>query len=360
MKILDRYLIRQFIQTVIFGLLAFIAIFVIVDMMENLDEFLDQNVEKTLILKYYLVFVPEIVRLLLPVSLLFGGLFTMGKMSNSNELTSMKSGGISMYRTMAPIFLMTVLICIGNIYFSGYIVPQANKMKTHIERKYLNKGNVSIGNNIFFQDSRYRIVSIGYFSEDINRASRIGIQEFDSSNITKLKSRIDALSMTYDSTTKKWTLQNGSKRTFYPTNEELETFTKKTMDSLNFQPGDLVVKQKKPSEMNLTELKHTITTQSHAGNDPRIWQIEYYSRSSFALTGIIVVLFGLPFSTNKRRGGLAVQIGINILITFIYLALYKITEAFGINGALNPIITAWVVNVGFFIAAVINLVRVRQ
>ena len=44
MKILDRYLIKQYLLTIIFGLLAFTVIFVVIDMMENLDDFIDQNV----------------------------------------------------------------------------------------------------------------------------------------------------------------------------------------------------------------------------------------------------------------------------------------------------------------------------
>ena len=360
MKIIDRYLIRQFVQTVIFGLLAFIMIFVVVDMMENLDDFLNQSVAKIIILKYYMVFAPEIIRLLLPVALLFGGLFTVGKMSGLNEITAIKAGGISMYRSMLPLVLTSIVICMGDVYFSGYIVPMANKSKSQIERKYLNKGHANAESNIFFQDTKTRTISIGYFNEEVNQASRVGLQEFDPADITKLKMRIDAGSMRYDSTKNQWNLINGTQRIFENTSDNVSRFNFMTLSDLHFKPHDLIVKQQKPGEMNLSELKETIINQGRAGNDPRIWQIEYYSRYSFSLTGIIIVLFALPFSTNKRRGGLAIQIGVNILITFIYLVLYKIVEAFGMNGGLNPILTAWLVNAGFFVAAIVNLVRVKQ
>ena len=93
LKILDRYLIRQFFQTILFGLLAFVFVFVIIDMMENLDDFIDQNVRGPIILQYYIVFIPEIIRLMLPVAVLLAALFTVGKLSNLNELTAMKSSG---------------------------------------------------------------------------------------------------------------------------------------------------------------------------------------------------------------------------------------------------------------------------
>jgi lipopolysaccharide export system permease protein len=103
MKIIDRYLIKQFIQTILFGLLAFTLIFVVIDMMENLDDFIDQNVPSMMILQYYLVFMPEIIRLITPVAVLLASLFTAGKMSSLNEITAIKAGGISLYRFMAPL-----------------------------------------------------------------------------------------------------------------------------------------------------------------------------------------------------------------------------------------------------------------
>ena len=88
--------------------------------------------------------------------------------------------------------------------------------------------------------------------------------------------------------------------------------------------------------------------------------IEYHSRIAFAMTSVIVVLFGLPISANKRKGGVASQVGLNILVTFLYLVFMKVSQAFGKNGALNPIITAWFANFIFMIAALINLWRARQ
>ncbi|MCW8802974.1 MAG: LptF/LptG family permease, partial [Ignavibacteriaceae bacterium] len=76
MKILDKYLIKQFLQTIIFGLMAFTIIFVVIDAMENLDDFIDQDLPASEILRYYFVFAPEIIKLMTPVSVLFAALFT--------------------------------------------------------------------------------------------------------------------------------------------------------------------------------------------------------------------------------------------------------------------------------------------
>ncbi len=329
-------------------------------MMENLDDFIDQDVAGSLIFQYYFVFIPEIVRLILPVSVLLAAMFTVGKMSTQNELTSIKSSGVSLYRFMAPFVITSIFIGIFAVYFGGYIVPMANKHKVHIEQKYMKKGVVYAGANIFFQDARNRIVTITYFDAIRGLANRISIQEFDSTDATKLIRRYDSIEMGYDSSSQSWTMRNGVKRTFHGINQISEPFDTLRLTGMNFTPKEVVTKQQKPEEMSLDELEAFAKEQLRSGIDPTRITIEYHSRIAFAFACIIVVLFGLPLSANKRRGGLAIQFGINILITFIYLVFMKLSQAFGKNGVLDPILTAWFANIIFFIGAVINIIRVKK
>lgn len=360
MKILDKYLIKQFLLTIFFGVLAFSLLFVIIDVMENLDDFIDQSVPYHVVLHYYLVFLPDMIKMMIPVAVLFGALFTVGKASNLSELTAIKASGISMYRFMAPFLVTTLFISIFSVYFAGYIVPMANQTKINIERKYLNKGYSNSGSNLFFQDSKTTIVNISYFDESREEARRVSIENFDGSNITKMLSRIDAAKLIYDSTDNDWTAFNGTQRSFDSTSQNLIYFNKKVIPNLHFTPQELIKKQIKPEEMNLAELSDLIHTQKISGNDPTSTLIEYYSRFSFPMASIIVVLFGLTISANKRKGTVAAQVGFNILATFIYLVFWKVSEAFGKNGALDPFLTAWFANFLFLAAALINLPRVKQ
>ena len=140
MKLIDKYLIRQFLQTVFFSLLAFILIFLVIDAMENLDDFIDQNVPWVNILHYYFVFTPEIIKLITPVAVLFGALFTAGKAATLSELTAMRASGVSLYRFMVPFLATTIILSVFSVYFAGYLVPIANQTKINIERENLNRG----------------------------------------------------------------------------------------------------------------------------------------------------------------------------------------------------------------------------
>ncbi len=360
MKILDKYLIKQFLSTVLFGIISFTLIFVIINMVENVGSFLDQNVPPLIIAHYYLVFSPDIIKMMTPVAVLFAALFTAGKASNLSELTAIKASGVSMYRFMLPFIIVSFFISLFSIYFAGYVVPLANQTKVQLERKYLNSNYNSAGTNIFFPDSKTRIVGISYFDNTRDMAIRVSIENFSPKNLTKMISRIDCANMKYDSLGHVWIAYRGVKRIFRDSSQSAFYFDTLKIANLNFVPKNLLAKQQRPDEMNLSDLKKLIKNQERAGNDPTATLIEYYSRFSFPMASFIVVFFGLPVSANKRRGGLAVQVGINILVTFIYLAFMQISLAFGKNGALSPFLTAWAADFIFLAAALVVLPRTQQ
>jgi lipopolysaccharide export system permease protein len=361
MKHLDRYIIRQFLTTALFALIAVTVIFVVIDAMENLDDFIDRQADVSIILEYYLFFMPEIIKLIIPVAMLLASLFVTARMSAQNEITATKSSGISLYRIMIPYTAVALLISIASVYFNGWIVPSANKKKFTIERVYLQK-NVFRGSaaNIFIQDSPTRILSLGFFDDGRNVASRVSIQDFSDTNQTILVGRIDASSMAWDSTSRSWILQKGTRRWFVEGNEHLEQFETIGAGKLHLEPGDLRKKQEKPDEMDYYSLQRFIESQQRAGQDVARWLVDFYSKVSFPFATVIVVLFGVPFSSVKRRGGVGVQLGISLLICFIYLIFMKVSQVFGYNGDINPLLTAWAANLLFLAGAIVVAVRIQK
>ena len=79
MTLLDRYIIKQFLGTFLFSMLALCIIFLIVNLMETLDKFIDQNISVETIAIYYLNFLPEIIKLLTPIAMLMAACFPLEK-----------------------------------------------------------------------------------------------------------------------------------------------------------------------------------------------------------------------------------------------------------------------------------------
>lgn len=366
MTILDRYIVRQFLVTFLFGLLAFVLIFLVVDLMEKLDDFIDANVDTRVIIEYYVHFIPEIVKLMTPVAMLLAALFVTGRLSQQNELAAMKSSGMSLYRFMAPFVGVALAVSLVSIYFNGWLVPYANQTKFDIERVHLNRLSTATSRfNIYFQEGRTRLVSIGFYDANTRMASRVSIQDFADSNLTVLLTRHDAqqmqwVSLDQDTSNPGWVLLRGNTRSFVEGTPSFEQYGQKPIGRLSLTPSDIEKKQRKPDEMDFEELKQFIEAQKRAGQEVSRWLVDYHGKIAFPFASLIVVLFGVPFSSNKRRSGVAVEFGISIAVTFIYLGFMKTSQVFGYNGDMDPLLTAWMANLLFFVAGVVNLTRVQK
>jgi lipopolysaccharide export system permease protein len=362
MRLLDRYIVRQFFVTALFALIAVLVVFIVIDAMEKLDNFIDRRATWPVIVQYYIFFIPEIIKLIIPVAMLLGSLFVTARLSAQNELGAMKSGGISLYRTMVPFVVMALVVSATSVYFNGWVVPLANQKKFTIERVYLQRDIINAsGANIFVQDSPTRIISLGYFDDTRNIASRVSIQDFSPLDHTIMVERVDAVTMTWDSTARAWILANAVRRWFDENGKERIAYVRtESAGLLHFNPDDLRKKAEKPDEMDYFTLREFIQNQQRAGQDVARWQVDFYSKISFPFASVIVVLFGVPFASVKRRGGVGVQLGISLLVCFIYLIFMKVSQVFGYNGDIHPLLTAWLANIVFLAAAVWLIVKVRK
>src|SRR2546422_3378174 len=125
MRILDRYVLRNFLQVYFYCIAGFISIWLIFDISDNISTFLDEHVPLWRVLDYYLTQVPEILVILLPVSLLLALLFCLGRMSRANEIVSMLTAGVSVPRVLLPLIVMGGLTSLGSAALNYSLAPHA-------------------------------------------------------------------------------------------------------------------------------------------------------------------------------------------------------------------------------------------
>ena len=106
MRLLDRYVTKNFLQAYVYCIAGFISIWLIFDVSDNISTFIDQHLGFTRVARYYFTQVPQILVILLPVSLLLALLFCLGRMSRANEIVSMLTAGISVPRVLLPLIVL--------------------------------------------------------------------------------------------------------------------------------------------------------------------------------------------------------------------------------------------------------------
>lgn len=358
MKILDRYLLRRFNITLSFALLSFIFVVVFVDMVGNLGSFIDKDVPKLIIFKYYVLYVPYILVLVLPIAMLLASLFSMGQMAKYNELLAIKAVGISLYRIILPLLLFGFFVSLLALGFGEKVVPATNQEKTQIEADYLEPSKKIIKTtttNIYWKDKEDRRIFIGRYDNNSKTAHKVTIQKYDGSEISE---RIDARTMKWQDGT--WVLYNGFKRSFSHGEENATKFETLRDNRLDVTPQKLLQSQIEPEDMSYEELKNFTHEIIRNGGDPRKWLVDMQFKISIPFASFIMVLFGAPLASQKKASGAILSLIISFLVSLIYYGFSQFMQTLGELGVLSPFITAWLPNMLFLFGGILLIIFVRK
>ncbi|NLP12314.1 LPS export ABC transporter permease LptG [bacterium] len=358
MRVLDRYILRRFCFILFFSLIAFVCIFLIVDSIERLDVYIGEKVPGLIVLKLYVYYLPYIIILTLPVAMLLASLFSVGNMARQNEIVAMSASGVSLYRTLMPLLVLAFLISIVAYYFGEYVVPQASSSRALLIDHYVEKKRESHRkriNNPFMRDDRNRLISMRYFDAARNTGHHVSIRRFEG---LKLLYRLDCRTMAWEDSA--WVLRNGVERIFDQGQETVALFEEKRLEDENLRPQDFAKVLKKPEEMSYQELTAFIEEVRQNGGNESHWLVDLYLKLSIPFANFIIVLFGAPLASPKRRSGGAAGFGLSLIICFVYFGLVKICQSFGQNGVLPPLFAAWFPNGFFALSGLLILLRTQK
>ncbi len=347
MKILNTYIFRQFAQAFLFSLLTFLCLFVLINMVEKLDKFIDNNLTPFEIAEFYLYSIPSIVLVISPISALLSSILVAGKLSISSELPAMRSAGVSMRQLLYPFLFGGALILGMNLLNSCWIAPASFGLTRSFELRHFKKNSdeVQVNHNIHLVEAGGRIISIGTFEPDRAMLSSVSIEHF---NGARLLSRIDADSMRYDATKRQWLLQNASTRLFSEGNEEEFRVEPLKLVKLQLSPAALHELNLQPDEMNIVRHYRYLQEKQRAGfAGLERSLVKFHTKTAMPFASLIIMLIGVPLAAKKKRGGLASEITIALFAGFLYIGLQRTVSMAGYQGALDPLLAAWLPNLLF-------------
>ncbi len=361
MKILDRYLTKQFLTVLFFSLVALAVIFILVNLIEQIDYFIDRKAKFTDVTEYYLFSLPEILALVIPVAMLLSTLFSIGVLSKNHEITALKSSGNSLYRILAPLYILALIISIWVVLFKGYVVPYANQKKVEIKKikfEKIRSAEQAQIIDLFVQGEGGWIFHFKIYDTKLKQGVDALFQRFEGE---KLMEWIEAQNVTWKDPG--WFLEKGRLRVFEDTSiqtEKYETFSSWVRYDLKAKPELFSREQKTPDQMNLKELASYLKLKKKSGRDVTKELVDMYVLLSFSLLNFIIVLFGAPLAAHPRRSGLAFNFGVTVIVGFIYYILFKIGQSLGYNQKLPPWLSAWGGNIIFGILGLGVLFKARK
>ena len=214
MNLLNRYIIKKILSKYLFLLVGFLILFLIVDIIENIDKFSDSEISTTKIFYYYIYSIPWFISIALPMTTLLSCIFTIGQLQKHHELTALKASGISLKKLSIIFILLGIIISASSFLFDNTLVSSSTKKRTEITKKYLsNKSKSQQIKKFHLVNNSNGLENILYISnyDFIKRhAKNVTITELDKNNNLIATYTVDTLA--WNDRQSSWNCKNVKKR----------------------------------------------------------------------------------------------------------------------------------------------------
>ena len=361
-KIINRYILREVSYP--FFIIIFVLTFVLLmgKILQLMDLMVNKGVSFIDISKIFLLLTPSFLILTIPVSLLISILIGLGRLSSDNEITILKSSGMSLYKLMAPIAFASLIAFIMTAATSLFLVPHSKyATKNLLFTIAKKKASVGIKEKVFIDD--FKGILLYAESIPVNGNYMEGVIISDT-RISKEPSTIIAKRAYLVSDPERMTvtlrLENGST---HIVDAKLKNYRKMdfSLYDLNLDIESSIaevkkVKMKDSTELTIWELSEKLKT---AGLEDAVFRemaIEFYKAMTTPLSCIVFGILGIPLGIRPHRAVKARGFTVGIFIVFIYYIIRLGGEALAETGRLSPLIGTWAPNVIFFLIGLYLLV----
>ena len=343
-KLLDYYIIKKFIINFLFVIISFTVIFIIVDIIDNIDKFINRGISNQEIINYYLLSIPWYISIALPMTILISTIICFVTMQRNHELTALKASGISIWRTSTSLLILGTGLCFFSFFFDNIIVVKTFEKKNPIEKKLNNRLIKSSKKNDIYYHLDNSFLAIKRFNYNNNSGNNISIQKFNGSDI---QYRIDADKMYWVEDQNMWHLKNLKIRKWEKGILNYSFVKDSTINITDINPSIIKKDNINPEEMNYWQLSYFINKLKNKGLNYTRWSVNKHFKTAFACTPIIMMLFGITLSITKPRSNYTTGIGFSLVVIFLYYLLIKTGQSLGYNQILSPFLSVWFVNILF-------------
>jgi lipopolysaccharide export system permease protein len=360
-QILDIYVIRGWLFYFGALLVTFTGIYMIFDFFQLLGDMIRNHAALSVVFEYYRYLTPQVIYLMLPLSILMATLVSFGLLTKNNEMTAIKSAGISLYRISAPILLAAILASGAMFALEDVYLPETNQRQDGLRNQIKGKpAQTTLRPDrqwIFGQSDR--IYKYQFFDADQNVFANLSIFEFDSRTFQMTK-RIQASRAFWEASIHSWVLERGWVRELDGERvTSYQPFSVATFDEFTETP-DYFKKEVKPSaQMSALELRNYITELSQSGFDVVRLSVQLYRKFSYPMMAFVVALIGIPFALTTGRKGAITGIAASIGIAIVYWAATSLFEAMGNLNQLPPVVAAWSPDLLFGLGGIYLFLRVK-
>lgn len=352
MKILDRYVSKNFLKAFFLSLMAFMGIFIVSQLFRVVKYLSDGRFTSGEAIYYIVTLMPRTFIDVAPLAVLLGSMMTVSSMASNLEIISLKTSGIKFRRIVLFPIIISAMIS-GVVFFvNDTIYPTSLKINRDLRRGEIEERVAPVEKkNAFLRGENSNYI---YLMERVNRETGFAknIQIIDlNDKFDEVERIITAQDARYNFSKSVWMLKDAN---IYYGEDDKKSEKKEFFSETKYRdnPENFITLSVEPRTLTIKDLKKTIREMKSIGGDTRELLVELGNRYSFPFASFVISFLGLALGGRYIRGTSAVSLGICILLGYGYYVVQASFEALSANGFLNPFIGGWIPNIIFLVVGI--------
>jgi len=355
MKIITRYLLKEFFTLFFISLLAFLIIYLVIDFFGRIDKFLEAGVPLGVTLSYFIYQTPFVLQQMVPIAVLISVMLMLGIMNKHNEILALKNSGLSLFNLSYPLIVASLIIGVGSFFLSESFVPLSSAKAKSIWNMRVEKTS---------SQGAYTLSHLWYRGENSIYQIRIyngrkktieGLSIFLFDKDFALRKRIDAKKALWSE--EGWLLNDGLVQEIQADGSRRSMKFASQLLHLPETPDNFERAMKSLEEMSFWQLWDYTKKIRQEGYDSTRSEVELNTKMAFPFISLVLTLVGIPLAFKKRKGGIPLSVTIAIGISFLYLFAFGLSRSLALSGVLPPLLGAWLANLLFSLFGIYLMLR---
>lgn len=353
MKVITKYIVKEIIKVFIMCQFIFILLFLVIDFIQKIDNFVKAGVPFSTIIAYFLYKLPSITEQMMPVAVTISIIVVICLMKKNREIMAMKACGLDIFRALSPVIFISILLSIFSFILSEAIIPFTSSRQNEIWNAGVKKrdpAGLSGTANIWYK-SKNNIYWIGYFDAKTQTMKGPVFYFFNDQFILVKKIKGETARWVNN----KWEIEKAKVQTLAGENDYLFERLDKVSIDIPETPEMFIKKIKNPEDMSYGQLKRHAEKVRAEGYDNTADMVNLYRKLAFPFITAVLSLVAMPIGLWEKINGLPLSITIGIAACFLLYLVMGFARAIGLAGILPPFLSAWAANILFSMAG-INLI----
>lgn len=357
LRIIDRYIIREFLKVFAICLAGFILVFLLVEITDKIKYYFQHNPSGWLMFKYFLVKIPGYLFFAIPLGILLGGMLSLLMMARHSEVIAMQANGIDALSIARPVLLIGMIASVAMFLLNESVVPWCNWYAEYIQDVEIagKKSMTIIKRDQIWTRTPDTITHIRRFEPSKNLLENVSIIRWDPEYRFVERIHADRAKWWKDH----WVLYGVNRTARSPEGRFVVESVPSMVGALDKSPDDFGRVERLAKEMNLVQLGEYIDGLEKDDQIPTRYLVDWHDKFAFPLVCLIMAALSVPFAikVRPRGGGVAVGLAVSMVVAFSYWVVHTLFIAMGHGGYIPPVAAAWGANLIFGLTATILLLQ---